>query len=308
VVTFNNKRYHTFNYHLKNTFGTKVYKIAVDAGFTCPNRDGTAGYGGCIYCNERGSGAEYLQKNLPLEKQIIHGMKIIKRRYESSRFLVYFQPFSNTYGHPEKLKTLYDRALAFDEVAGICIGTRADCLNKEILDLLEYYSKKTYFWLELGLQSIHEKTLRLINRGHSYQDFLTVYHQTRKRNIRTCFHVIIGLPGETREDILETAREVARLKPEGIKIHSLYIEKDTALEKFYDEKPFKLFSKDEYIDILIEFLELLPEETVIQRVMGESNKTRLVAPEWILDKPAMLNMLDKELSKRDSWQGKKYHS
>jgi len=301
---FSGKRYHTFNVHLKETFGTKVYKIAVDAGFSCPNRNGTLGTGGCIYCNEAGSGAAYIQRKLPLEDQITRGMSLIGKRYKASKFIVYFQPFSNTYAPVTHLKEVYDRAFLFENVVGISIGTRPDCLNEDILDLLHEYSKKTYLWLEIGLQSIHDKTLELINRGHNYRDFINMYNLTRKRNLRTCLHVIIGLPGETEDDILATSREVARLNPEGIKIHSLYVEKNTALEKLYREKPFKIFNRDEYVKILIDFLEELPSEMVIQRVLGESNREHLIAPDWILQKASVLKQIDNEFLKRNSWQGK----
>jgi len=282
--------------------------VAVDAGFTCPNRDGTKGKSGCIYCNEKGSGAEYIKNGLPLEEQIVHGINLIKRRYKAKKFIIYFQPFSNTYASLSYLRKIYDVALSFDDVLGISIGTRPDCLNEDVIDIIEEYSKRTYLWLEIGLQSIHNKTLKLIRRGHTYQDFLKAYYRVKKRNIRTCFHVIIGLPGESKEEILQTAKEVARLEPEGIKIHSLYIEKGTVLEKMFKKNPFKVFDMEEYIRILVDFLELLPYKVIIQRVIGESNKNKLVAPDWILKKQEVMKKIDQEFLLRGSWQGKKYNS
>jgi len=283
--------------------GDSVYKISIDAGFTCPNRDGNKGKGGCLYCNDKGSGASYIKRDYSVKGQVLSGIKQIKNRRNVNKFIAYFQSFSNTYKSISELRKLYDEALSVKGVVGLSVGTRPDIISEETLDLLEEYSKKTYFWVEYGLQSIHDRTLQFINRCHNYQDFEDTFIKTKKRNIKTCVHVIIGLPGENQGKILQTAEKLAELKPDGIKIHSLYISKGSPIETLYNKGEIKLFNEDEYISIAADFLERLPSETVIQRLIGEANREELVAPKWILSKTKILNKINEELKRRETYQG-----
>ncbi|NVM04750.1 MAG: TIGR01212 family radical SAM protein, partial [Candidatus Helarchaeota archaeon] len=262
LIKLKDIRYHSFSKHLKDTFGSPVYKISIDAGFTCPNRDGYKGKGGCLYCNEKGSGASYIKRGLSVKEQILSGIEQMKKRKNAHKFIAYFQAFSNTYAPISHLRKLYDEALSIDGVVGLSVGTRPDIITDETLDLLEKYSKKTYFWIEYGLQSIHDRTLKLINRCHNYQGFEDTFIKTKKRKIKICVHVIIGLPGENREDILQTAEKLSELKPEGVKIHSLYISKGSPIEPLYNKGELKLFEVNEYISIAADYLERLPQETV----------------------------------------------
>ena len=296
-------RYYSFSKHLKSVFGGPVYKISIDAGFTCPNRDGFKGKGGCLYCDERGSGASYIQRDLSVKDQIITGINRIKKTREVQKFIAYFQAFSNTYAPVSHLKKLYDEALSIEGVVGLSVGTRADIITEETLDLLEEYSKKTYFWVEYGLQSIHDKTLNLINRGHTYKEFEDTFLKTKNRRINICVHIIVGLPGETREEILQTAEKLAELKPDGIKIHSLYIAKGSPIEKYYNKGEIKLLEQDEYISIIADLLERIPKDIIIQRLVGETNKDALVEPKWILNKIKIIYEINNELIKRNTYQG-----
>jgi len=296
-------RYYSFSKHLKSVFGGPVYKISIDAGFTCPNRDGFKGKGGCLYCDERGSGASYIQRDLSVKDQIITGINRIKKTREVQKFIAYFQAFSNTYAPVSHLKKLYDEALSIEGVVGLSVGTRADIITEETLDLLEEYSKKTYFWVEYGLQSIHDKTLNLINRGHTYKEFEDTFLKTKNRRIKICVHIIVGLPGETREEILQTAEKLAELKPDGIKIHSLYIAKGSPIEKYYNKGEIKLLEQDEYISIIADLLERIPKDIIIQRLVGETNKDALVEPKWILNKIKIIYEINNELIKRNTYQG-----
>lgn len=296
-------RYYSFSKHLKSVFGSPVYKVSIDAGFTCPNRDGFKGKGGCLYCDERGSGASYIQRDLSVKDQIITGIDRIKKVRDVQKFIAYFQAFTNTYAPVSHLKKFYDEALGTDGVVGLSVGTRADIITEETLDLLEEYSKKTYFWVEYGLQSIHDKTLKLINRGHNYKEFEDTFLKTKNRKIKICLHIIIGLPGETREEILQTADKLAELKPDGIKIHSLYITRGSPIEKRYNKGEIKLLEQDEYISITADLLERIPKETIIQRLVGETNKDTLIEPKWILNKTKIIYEINNELIKRNTHQG-----
>jgi len=299
-------RYYSFNQFLKEKFGERVQKVTLDSGFGCPNRDGTKGWGGCIYCDKFGSGSGVKGKYPDIRSQALAGMDHMKKRYQANKFITYFQSFSNTYAPVARLRCLYEEVIHLPNVVGIAVGTRADCLTEAALELLAGYVPRKMVWLELGLQSVHDGTLRLINRGHTYQEFLEGFQLARKYPLLICLHVIIGLPNENREQILDTAREVARLKPDGIKIHSLYINRDTALEKMYREKNFTPLGQEEFVDLTCDFLELLPPNMVIQRLTGDPNPKELIAPEWTLKKNETLQLIQKELERRDSRQGKKY--
>ena len=299
-------RYYSFNQFFKEKFGERVQKFTLDAGFGCPNRDGTRGWGGCIYCDRFGSGSGARERYPDIKSQALAGIGSIKKRYQAHKFIPYFQSFSNTYAPVEKLRSLYEEVTHLPGVVGLAIGTRPDCIHEEELDLLTSYTPHLMVWLELGLQSVHDETLRMINRGHTYREFLDGYQLARKYPFLICLHVIIGLPGESREYILDTAREVALLKPDGIKIHSLYINRDTVLEKMYREKKFTLLEQKKFVDLTCDFLELLSPNVIIQRLTGDPNPKELVAPEWTLRKNQTLQLIQKEMVRRNSWQGKKY--
>lgn len=297
------KRYYPLNDFLKEKFGCKVYKVSLDAGFTCPNRDGSLASGGCIYCDSRGSASPIIDSKLSIREQMEAGIAFGKRKYNAKKFIAYFQAFSNTYAPVEKLKELYDEALNYEDVVGLSISTRPDCVHNSVLDLIEGYARDYHVWLEYGLQSIHHRTLQLINRNHGLAEFIDAVLRTKGRSINICAHVIIGLPGETIDEILETARVIAALRIDGIKIHSMYIVRDTKLEQMYKKGDYEPLTFEQYVSIASDFLELLPPDMVIQRLTGDCPRDILVAPKWTLDKQRVLTGITEELKRRDSWQG-----
>ncbi|MDO9565218.1 MAG: TIGR01212 family radical SAM protein [Candidatus Desulfaltia sp.] len=299
------ERYYDFNTYLRTVFGCRVQKITLDAGLSCPNRDGKISKKGCIYCNARGSGTGAYAKGLSITKQMVDGKKWLSRKYKARKFLAYFQSFTNTYAPVDKLKSLYEEALAIDDVVGLSIGTRPDCVDEPILDLLQGYAKHYHIWIEYGLQSVHDATLALINRGHDFQCFKKAVAATQNRGIKICTHVILGLPNETETQILETAKKVADMGIDGIKIHLLYVVKGTELEKLYMKGKYKCLAQQQYVDLVCDFLELIPHNMVIQRLTGDPHPEELVAPAWSLQKRETLALIAKTLEKRDSWQGKR---
>ena len=300
------KRYYDLNTFLRKTFNCRVQKIALDAGLSCPNRDGAKGYGGCIYCNAYGSGTGAYRKGLSISEQITQAEIFLRKKYKAKKFIAYFQSFCNTYAPYEVLKSLYDEAASCEDIVGLSIGTRPDCVNERILDLIQGYTKEYQVWIEYGLQSIHNRTLKLINRGHSYEDFLKVVEMTVNRNILICVHIILGLPEETKEDMLETVKALSKLPIDGIKFHHLYVVKGTKLARMYENGKYKPLEQEEFIDILIDSLELLPPQLVIQRLMGDPRADELLSPAWSLRKRETLNLIQEALIKRDTWQGKNY--
>lgn len=298
--------YYSFNTYLRQRFGQRVQKITLDAGLTCPNRDGTRGSGGCIYCDSRGSGTGAAARYADIREQAIAGKDFLARRYKAQKFIAYFQSFCNTYGPPATLRAMYDAATGIPGVVGLAVATRPDCLSPAVLKLLSSYAERYMVWLELGLQTMHDATLRLINRGHTWREFLNGYHLARSYPLLVCVHVIIGLPGEGPDEVHATAREVARLSPDGIKIHSLYVNRGTALEKLLHAGTFQPLAQHEFAGLACDFLELLPGSTVIQRLTGDPNRRELVAPLWSLRKQETLNMIAGELRQRQSRQGEKY--
>ncbi len=297
-------RYYKFGTYLKEQFGTKVYKITLDAAFSCPNRDGTLSYDGCIFCDESGSFSNAHSSLLPIKEQVKTAIENLPKRFHAKAFIAYFQAYTNTYAPVSRLKTIYDDAFCDDRVIGISIGTRPDCVDEEKIKLISTYKNP---WLEFGLQSVHNKTLKLINRGHDYECFLRAYELAKKYNIKVCAHVILGLPGESRDDMLYSASELARLKIDGVKFHVLTVLKNTKLEKMYNNTPFKLLSEDEYCNILCDFLEILPSCTTIQRTAGTGLVSELIAPLWVKNKFETQNKIDLILKERNSFQGIKYH-
>ena len=299
-------RYHDLNTYLKQRYGERVHKISVDAGLNCPNRDGTLSRGGCIYCNTDGSGTGNFNKGISIAEQIEAGIKAVSKRFHVKKFIAYFQSFTNTYAPVHQLKRIYEEALSLDEIVGLSIGTRPDCVNEPVLRLLEEYSRKYMIWIEYGLQSAHDKTLLRINRGHDADCFKRTVIATRNRGIQICAHVILGLPGETREEMLETAKFIGGLHLDGVKIHLLYVIKNTLLDTQYQSGEYTCLEQNEYIQIVCDFLELLPPEMVIQRLTGDPHPNELVAPLWALKKNQTLSGIKNELEKRDSRQGKRY--
>jgi len=299
-------RYYDLNSYLREIFGCRVQKISLDAGLSCPNRDGLISTGGCIYCNSRGSGTGAMKKGLSITAQIMKGKEFLGKRYKAEKFIAYFQSFSNTYGPFEKLKGLYEEALAIDDIVGLSIGTRPDCIDESILTMLEGYTRDYLIWIEYGLQSIHDRTLAFINRGHDVKCFKRAVEKTRKRGIKICTHVILGLPFEDRDDMLATAEAVAAMGIDGIKIHLLYVIKGTRMERLYLEGKYRCLAQEEYTDLVCDFLELLPPDMVIQRLTGDPYPAELVAPEWSLRKNETLSLIKKILANRDSWQGKRF--
>lgn len=303
---FGEKRYRSFSRYLREIFGCRVQKIPLDAGFTCPNRDGRVSLGGCIYCGTRGSGTGAYKDGVPLADQISAGIESGKRRFGECKFIVYFQAFTNTYAPPERLKSLYDEALSHQEIVGLSIGTRPDCAPDEVVDLLEEYARRCHLWMEYGLQSAHDKTLEIINRGHNVAQFVDAVERSKGRGINICAHIILGLPRETKEEMMVTADLVASLELEGVKIHPLYVLKGTKLAEMYKRGEFRLLELNEYVSLVCDFLERLPPGMVIQRLTGEAPRDLLVAPPWSPGKMVVLGKIDAELEQRGSYQGIKW--
>lgn len=301
--TLDNKRYHTLNYFYKNKFGIKVFKVSLNGGFSCPNLDGRIGYGGCIYCSKSGSGEFGGDKEDSLEEQFLKMKEVVNKKHIPCKYIGYFQARTNTYASLDVLKEKYECILKQDDVIGLNIATRCDAISEDCLDYLEELSKRTFLTIELGLQTIHEKTSILINRCHSLKQFEDMVVKLRKRNINVCVHIINGLPYETEEMMLDTVRYLNKLDIQGIKIHMLYIIKDTVIDTMYKKERFKILSKEEYIDIVIKQLELLRPEIVINRITSDPNKETLVEPRWLIDKCQLLNDIDKEMKRRNTYQG-----
>ena len=298
-----NKRYNDLNTYLRSIFGCRVQKISIDAGLSCPNRDGTISTKGCIYCNARGSGTGAYAKGLSVTDQLIKGKKGLSKRYKAKKFIAYFQSFTNTYAPLDRLKGLYEEALAVEDVVGLSIGTRPDCVDEHVLKLLQDYTRDYLVWIEYGLQSVHNKTLAFINRGHDFQSFKKAVDATKNRGIKICAHIILGLPNEDRRQMLETAKRVAGMEIDGIKLHLLYVVKGTKLEKLYSAGEYRCLEQQEYADLVCDFLELIPQNMVIQRLTGDPHPEELVAPAWSLKKTETLSLIRNTLEKRDSWQG-----
>ncbi len=298
-----NKRYHTLDYFYKNKFGCKVCKISLNAGFTCPNIDGTLGTKGCIYCSKSGSGEFGGNKNDDLITQFESVKKVMDKKWPNSKYIGYFQARSNTYAPLNILKEKYETILKLDNVVGLSIATRPDCISDECLDYLDRLNKKTFLTVELGLQTIHEKTTKLINRCHDLKCFEDMVKKLKQKNIFTVVHIINGLPDETKDMMIETVKYLNNLNIDGIKIHMLSVLKDTPLAKLYEIKPFHLLSEEEYVDIVCDQLEYLKPEIVIQRLTGDPMTDDLIAPLWLPKKTQVLNDIDKEMAKRNSYQG-----
>ncbi len=301
-----NKRYHTWNYYLRQKFGEKIFKVSLNAGFTCPNVDGTLGYGGCIYCSREGSGDFAGNPNDNLRKQFDEIKTMMLKKWPNAKYIGYFQAFTNTYAPLEVLKERYETVLGFEDVIGLSISTRPDCLPDDVVDYLAELNERTNLWVELGLQTIHDETSEIINRGHSYQDFLDGFKKLKDRNIKTVVHIINGLPGEDKEMMMQTVKAVADMGADGIKIHLLHIIKDTPLRDFLNNGQIVPMEQEEYINLVCDQLEILPEEMVIHRLTGDGKRDELLAPLWSLKKWEVLNRIDDEMKRRGTFQGSKY--
>lgn len=301
-----NKRYYTLDYYYKHKYGCKIAKISLNMGLTCPNKDGKVGYDGCIYCSKLGSGEYAGDKNKPLKEQFDEVKNVMIKKWPSAKFIAYFQANTNTYAPIEKLKKAWEEVLTYDNVVGINISTRPDAIEKECYDYLEELNKKTDLVVELGLQTIHDKTSKFINRCHDLNSFETALNELNKRGIKVLVHVMFSLPYETKDMMLDTIKYLSNKNIWGIKIHMLHILKGTLLAKIYEQEKFPILTKDEYVQIVCDSLELLPENIVINRLTGDPKVDDLIEPFWLVKKFCVLNDIDKEMARRDSYQGKMF--
>jgi radical SAM protein (TIGR01212 family) len=303
------KRYLDFNGYLREIFGERVQRISLDAGLSCPNRDGTISELGCIYCDRLGSGTgAMIDRGESIGEQVAKGRILAEKRYGAKKFIAYFQSFTNTYGPIPRLKELYDTALSHPDVVGLFVATRPDCVNPDILELLRSYQKDRLVWVEYGLQSAHDPTLLAINRGHDVACFERAVRMATGYGLDVCAHVILGLPGETRSMALGTARYLASMPVKGVKLHLLYVVRGTRLAELYERGKFQCLNRDGYVELVVDFLELLRPDMVIQRLTGDPAPSELVGPAWAKEKSRNLTLIRQRLEERDTWQGKKYLS
>ncbi len=297
-------RYYAYNFHLRQQFGHRVQKVSIDAGFTCPNVDGTVALGGCTFCDNRSFSPSRRVPKQSIAAQIDDGIARLKRRYDCEHFMAYFQPATNTYAPVERLRPLYEQALAHPEVVALAIGTRPDAVPDDVLDLLAEFGQRTYLSVEYGLQTMHDRSLDWMNRGHHHDAFIDAMERSHGRGFEICAHLILGLPGESREDMLATAREAVRLGVDSVKLHNLYAVKRTILAEQVTRGEVQLMERDDYIRTLVDILELLPPHIIVERISGDAPPDYFIGPSWCLDKPAVRRALEHELQRRDSWQGK----
>ncbi len=299
----NNKRYNTLDGYLKKRFGCKVAKVSLNAGFSCPNRDGTKGYGGCIYCSPMASGDFAGNCKKSIREQFEEISAQMSKKWKDAKFMPYFQAGTNTYAPLSRLKEVYEQALAIEDIVGISIATRPDCISDETLSYLEEISKRTYLSVELGLQSIFDKTGEIIRRGTTFAEFCDCFSRLKERKINVCVHLINGLPGEDRNMMLESVRTVSEMRPHSIKLHMLHILENTDCAMMYRKGEIKVFKKDEYVELICDELEIIHSDIVIQRITGDGARDSLIAPLWSIKKFDVINGVDKELLRRNSYQG-----
>lgn len=299
-------RFYSYNFFLRSKFGHRVHKVSLDAGFTCPNVDGTVTTGGCVFCDNRSFSPSRRLPRTTIQGQLQEGIRRVQWRYDVQEFIAYFQPATNTYAPVDRLRRLYGDALDDSRVIGLAIGTRPDCVADDVLELLEEFASRTYLSVELGLQTIHDRSLDWMNRGYHYDAFLDAVERSRGRGFEICAHVMLGLPGESHEDMLATARELARLGIDAVKLHNLYAVKNTPLADQVRSGQVMLMERDAYVRTVVDFLELLPPGCVVERTSGEAPPDYLVGPAWCLDKVAIRAALDAEFRRRDTWQGKRF--
>ncbi|MGS0764636.1 TIGR01212 family radical SAM protein [Syntrophomonas curvata] len=305
-IFWGDKRYHSLNYHLQHKLGGKVFKIPLDAGFTCPNRDGRLSRNGCLFCSAQGSGDFAGRRGQQLTEQFNEVKPAMHAKWPRGKYIAYFQAFTNTYAPVERLRDLYYSALGQEGVVGLAIATRPDCLPDAVLDLLQEINEKTYLWVELGLQSIHARSMQMLNLQYTYKDFCKALLRLQRRGIETCAHIILGLPYESEPEMTMTGRTIADLPLQGVKLHLLHIMKGTPLAAIYQQNPFPVMEKEQYIDLVVDILEILPPEMIIHRLTGDSPRALLIAPQWSLKKWEVLNGIDHCLQERNTWQGKYY--
>ncbi len=305
--SFDDKRYHTLNYHLKNKFNEKIFKVALDAGFDCPNRDGTVAYGGCTFCSVAGSGdfAGDRVDPIPVQFEKIRS-KMQSRKWKHGKYIAYFQSFTNTHAPLEVLREKFEAALEIEGVVGLSIGTRPDCLPEDVVQYLAELNERTYLWVELGLQTIHESTSKLINRAHDMKCYRERVDKLRRHNINVCSHIINGLPGEDYQMMMETTRAVADMDVQGIKIHLLHLLHGTPMVKQYQKGLLEFMTQEDYVNLVCDQIEVLPEEMIIHRITGDGPIDQMIGPMWSTDKWNVLNSIDEELKVRDTHQGLKY--
>lgn len=296
--------YYAYNFHLRTKFRKRVQKVSVDAGFTCPNVDGTVTIGGCNFCDNRSFSPSRRRPRIDILDQIDDGIRRLKWRYDCDDFIAYFQPATNTYAPVDRLRMLYETALSHPKVVGLAIGTRPDCVPEDVLDLLQELAGRTYLSVEYGMQTMHDRSLQWMNRGHDHASFVDAVERSRGRGFEVCAHVILGIPGESHDDMLATARELAQLPVQAVKIHNLYAVKRTPLGEQVQQGAVKLMGRDDYVAAVVDFLELLPEWIVVERISGDAPPDYFVAPTWCLDKPAVKLAIEAEFQRRDTWQGR----
>lgn len=302
-MKWGDKRYYNLNYFLRQKFGCKVFKISLDAGFSCPNRDGTISKGGCVFCSERGSGDFAGNRQFSIKQQFESIKEVMSKKWKEGKYIAYFQAYTNTYAQVNVLRKKYEEAINENGVVALAIATRPDCLGEDVLNLLEELSKKVYLWVELGLQTSNECTAKKINRGYDLSIFEKAIENLRRRNIDVVTHIIFGLPGETKLDMLNTVNYVAKQDVQGIKFHLLHLMKNTPLVEFYDKGELKFLSQEEYIDIICSSISIIPQNIVIHRLTGDAPRSLLIGPQWSLKKWEILNAIDSELEKRGIYQG-----
>lgn len=300
------KRYYTWNRYLRDEFGQKVYKVALDAGFDCPNRDGTVAFGGCTFCSAAGSGDFAGDRVDPIPVQFEKIKAKMQNKWKDGKTMAYFQAYTNTHAPLPVLKEKFEAALQCEGVMGLSIATRPDCLPDDVVEYLADLNERTYLWIELGLQTVHEKTANLINRAHDYETYVKGVEKLRKHGIRVCTHIINGLPLETYDMMMETAKEVAKLDVQGIKIHLLHLLKGTPMVKQYEKGMLQFLEREEYINLVADQLEVLPPDMIIHRITGDGPIDLMIGPMWSVNKWEVLNGIDAELERRNSWQGKFY--
>ena len=303
-VLWDNKRYLSLNYFLREKFGEKIFKISLDAGFSCPNRDGKISSGGCLFCSERGSGDYAGDRNFSISKQFIDIKDMMAKKWKNGKYIAYFQAYTNTYAPIEVLKNKYQEALEQEDVVALAIATRPDCLSDEVLDLLEEMNSRVYTWVELGLQTVHEKTAKLINRGYTLEVFEEALKKLRERGIDVVVHTIFGLPEESKEEMLDTIRYISDKDIQGVKFHLLHLMKDTPMVKLYEQERLKFLTQDEYIELICESINIIPKNMVVHRLTGDAPRSLLIGPMWSLKKWEVLNAIDKTMEDNDYYQGK----
>jgi uncharacterized protein len=299
-------RYFSQGYFLKNLFGQRVQKVSIDAGLTCPNVDGTVAYGGCNFCDNRSFSPSRRMPRRDILQQIEAGIRLLKLRYRVDRFIAYFQPATNTYADIEDLEWMYDQALQHPQIYGMAIGTRPDCVPPEVMEILERFASRTMLSIEYGMQTMHDRSLAWMNRGHDHAATVDAIQRSRHLPFEVCLHIMLSLPTETRADMVQTAEEVARLQVDAVKIHNLYVVKKTPLAMMWEQGDLRLMERDEYVETLVDFIERLPPDMIVERISGDAPSDYFLAPTWSLDKPGILQAIEQEFARRDSWQGKHF--